>query len=162
MKYFELSIFRQYEPGANYSAGRLFLDGVYFCDTIEPRSAYLCQQCSADAVMQAKKRLGKCAIPAGRYRLVLAPSPRFSGRKFYKRYGGLLPRVLNVPGFEGVLIHCGNSVLDSEGCILVGRNRKGGWVYNSRITFAGLIKRLENIAESGDVQFLLSIHEPGK
>ena len=79
-------------------------------------------------------------------------SPRFSKRDFYKKNcdGGRVPRLLNVPGFDGVLIHVGNSAADSNGCLLVGKNSQVGKVLNSTNTFLALYKKLKEANLKGE------------
>lgn len=96
--------------GPDYTIGKMYLDGKYFCDTLE------------DAVRSVKVK-HQTAIPAGEYKVIVNMSPRF---------GKMLPRLLDVPGFEGVLIHSGNTKEDTSGCILVGENKEKGKVLNSR------------------------------
>ena len=96
-----------------YTIGRLYIDGAHFCHTLEPKERDLSIE---------SKVMGKTAIPKGTYRIELRHSPRF---------GRLLPRLINVPFFEGVLIHRGNTAKDTEGCILVGENTKPAQVLNS-------------------------------
>lgn len=96
-----------------YTVGKLYVDGQYWCDTLEDRVRDLTKE---------KKVPGQTAIPAGTYDVVVNVSPKF------KR---LLPRLLGVPHFEGILIHRGNTDRDSAGCILVGENRAVGKVLNS-------------------------------
>lgn len=123
---------------ADYTIGRLSVDGKYFCDTIEDCDRGLRQELP-ESVNRAKKRKGITAIPTGRYRVTLGVrSPRFSTKKQYAFCDGYLPRLLNVPAFDGVLIHIGNTAKDSEGCILVGRNTKVGMVTESTVTFRAL------------------------
>lgn len=116
-----------------YTIGRMYLDGVYFCDTIEDRDRGLTQEMS-EAVIRAAKRKGITAIPAGRYRVTMdVKSPKFSMKKYARNYGfcdGYLPRLINVKGFDGVLIHIGNTAKDTDGCILVGRNTKVARFWN--------------------------------
>lgn len=95
--------------GPDYTIGKLYIDGEYFCDTLED-------------TVRDKKIPNKTAIPAGTYKVIVNTSPRF------KR---LLPRLLDVPGFEGILIHRGNTPEDTSGCILVGENKVKGKVINS-------------------------------
>lgn len=118
-----------------YTIGRLFIDGKYFCDTLEDKDRGLSQSLPI-SVNKAKKRAGITAIPTGRYRVTLAvQSPKYRNRKQYEFCKGYVPRLINVPAYEGVLIHIGNTPADTEGCILVGRNKKVGMVLESTATF---------------------------
>ena len=125
-----------------YTVGRLYIDGKYFCDTLEDKDRGLRQDMPI-AVIRATKRKGITAIPTGRYRMTLAvQSPKFSKRATYQFCNGYLPRLINVPGYDGVLIHIGNTAMDTEGCLLVGRNTQVGKVLDSRKTFIELYDRL--------------------
>jgi hypothetical protein len=125
-----------------YTVGRLYIDGKYFCDTLEDKDRGLRQDMPI-AVIRATKRKGITAIPTGRYRMTLAvQSPKFSKRATYQFCNGYLPRLINVPGYDGVLIHIGNTARDTEGCLLVGRNTQVGKVLDSRKTFIELYDRL--------------------
>jgi hypothetical protein len=104
-----------------YTIGRLYVDGVYFCDTLEDKDRGLRQDMPLAEIKRIKVQ-GETAIPTGEYRMIVNVSPA------KKR---LLPRLLNVPGFEGILIHRGNTAKDSSGCILVGENKVVGKVINS-------------------------------
>ena len=133
-----------------YTIGHLYIDGAYFCDTCEDRDRGLRQDLPLSA-NKARKRAGTTAIPTGRYRLTLGvKSPRFSQKKQYAACNGYLPRLLNVPAFDGVLIHIGNSAQDSEGCILVGRNKQVGRVLESTTTFWQLYDRLQTADRKGE------------
>lgn len=91
-----------------YTIGRLYINGEYFCDTLEDTDRGLSQSLPA-SVNKAKKLKGRTAIPTGKYRITLQiQSPRFSKIAFYKFCNGYLPRLINVPAFDGVLIHVGN------------------------------------------------------
>ena len=128
-----------------YTIGRLYIDGEYFCDTLEDTDRGLAQ---ADglAVCKRKKIPGVTAIPTGRYRVVTnVVSPRFSKFKQYQFCGGKLPRIINVPAFEGVLIHIGNYPNQTEGCVLVGKNTVVGAVMESAVTFRRLMDRLKGV-----------------
>ena len=61
-----------------------------------------------------------------------------------------MPRILNVPGFDGVLIHPGNTALDTFSCILVGENRIKGKVINSKETFKNLYKKMKAANDRGE------------
>jgi hypothetical protein len=80
-------------------------------------------------------------------------SPKFSKSAKYDFCGGYLPRLLNVPVFEGVLIHIGNTARDTEGCILVGRNTKVGKVLESAATF----RKLYHILKETDERIYITI-----
>lgn len=111
----------------DYTIGNLFVDGVYVCDTLE------------DAV-RPKKIYGRTAIPKGTYQIDMdVVSPRFKDRGWAKPYGGKLPRLVNVPNFEGVLIHVGNNQSDTSGCLLVGKNSVKGMVTDSISTFSRIM-----------------------
>lgn len=125
-----------------YTIGRLYVDGEYFCDTCEDVDRGL-RQDMAQSVIRAIKRKGVTAIPTGRYRVTMdVQSPKFRTKAMYQFCNGYLPRLINVPGYEGVLIHVGNTAKDTEGCLLVGRNTKVGKVLESRATFVKLYERL--------------------
>ena len=88
-----------------------------------------------------RKAKGQPATPAGTDRVGLGPSTRF-GRK--------MPRLLDVPGFKAILMHWGNTVADTQGCILVGRRDKNGTLRASRRTFEKLYQRLRQAEEVGE------------
>lgn len=126
---------------ATYTIGKLYVDEKYVCDTLE------------DAVRD-KKIYGKTAIPSGTYKITMdVVSPRFKNRAWAKPYGGKIPRLIDVPNYEGVLIHVGNTTDDTSGCLLVGKNTIVGMVADSTNTFKKLMdnylipakKRGENI-----------------
>lgn len=126
-----------------YTIGHLYIDGVYFCDTIEDTDRGL-RQSLPESVNRSKKRFGATAIPTGRYQVTLGvKSPKFSKKKQYDFCGGYLPRLINVPAFEGVLIHIGNTAKDTDGCLLVGKNTKVGKVLDSGVTFRALYEKLK-------------------
>lgn len=113
-----------------YTVGRLFIEGVFFCNTLEDKVRDLNKNGKFDN--GEYKVYGETAIPYGEYEITLdVVSPKFSKYQFYKDVcNGKLPRLLNVPSFEGVLIHCAEGPKGAEllqGCIGVGLNKiKGG------------------------------------
>lgn len=106
----------------DWTEGKLFIDGVYFCDTLEDQE-------------RAVKIPSQTAISCGHFKVILTMSTRFKK---------VMPLLLNVPNFEGVRIHSGNTKEDTEGCILVGKKIKDGFVGKSRDTFNLLMKKLAN------------------
>ena len=106
----------------DYTIGHLMVDGKFFADTLEDTDRGLTQKMSLSTLLQ-KKIHSKTAIPTGRYQIVWTYSNHF---------GKSIPLLMNVPGYAGVRIHSGNSAKDTEGCILVGKNDKIGWISQSR------------------------------
>jgi hypothetical protein len=115
--------------GETYTIGDLFIDGKFFCNTIEDRVRFLPKSCpdtpKGIACKCKEKVYSETAIPAGTYKVSMCMSSKF------KRF---LPYLHNVPHFLGILIHSGNTEGDSAGCIVVGDNTVNGKVLNSRAT----------------------------
>lgn len=119
----------------NYTIGKMYVNGEYVCDTLEDTDRGLTSKMSV-AQISGMKVHGETAIPTGRYLVDMKTvSPRFGGRPQYQFCKGRLPRLCNVPAYQGVLVHCGNTANDTEGCILVGLNKAVGQVLNSTATF---------------------------
>lgn len=133
----------------DYTVGKLYVDGAFFCDTLEDKDRNLY---SGDKnLTKERKVMYRTAIPYGRYRIDMhTVSPKFSRKKQYKSIGGRLPRLLDVPLFEGVLIHIGNSAKDTAGCILVGKCLDPGYLVNSTETFFRLYEILQNAARQNE------------
>lgn len=118
-----------------YTIGRMYIDGKYVCDTLEDTDRGLKQSMPLEEIKK-KKIYGKTAIPTGTYKVTMnVVSPKFKNKTWAKPYGGKLPRLLDVPGYEGVLIHPGNTADSTNGCVLVGINSVVGKVMNSQATF---------------------------
>ena len=133
-----------------FTIGRLSVDGARVCDTLEDRDRGLTSKMSTAQICGVKIK-GETAIPTGRYLVDMKTvSPRFGGRAQYQFCKGRLPRLVGVCGFDGVLIHCGNTARDTEGCILVGENKVVGKVINSTATFKRLYATLKAADERGD------------
>lgn len=125
----------------DYTIGDLFVDGKFVSNTLEDTDRGLTQDMPLEEI-KAKKVYGKTAIPKGTYEVDMnTVSPKFKDRSWAKPYGGKLPRLLNVPGYEGVLIHVGNSASDSSGCLLVGKNSIKGMITDSTRTFHTLMSK---------------------
>ena len=118
-----------------YTIGKLIIDGKRICETIEDKDRGLTDNMSVDEIKK-KKVYGETAIPAGTYTISMnVVSPKFKSRAWAKKYGGIVPRILNVKGFDGVLLHPMNTAKDSYGCIGMGRNTAVGKVTNSTYWF---------------------------
>lgn len=146
----ELTVDRKYK-GQSYTIGDLYVDGKFFSNTLEDADRGLDNSMSLDKILELKKP-SITAIPRGTYIITLdVYSPRFGNKSFYKEVcDGKLPRLLNVKGFEGILIHAGNTDRDSAGCLLVGVNKVKGQVINSRETFKELYKLLKDKHDKGE------------
>lgn len=145
----EVVVYRKYRLD-RYTIGKLYIDGVYICDTLEDRDRNLYQSMSKDFIME-EKVYGETAIPYGRYRVTLkVQSPKYSKKKQYAKIKGYLPRLLDVPGFQGVLCHIGNYPEDSCGCILVGWNTKKGAVMNSTKAFWMVYDKMKEADDRGE------------
>ena len=101
--------------------GELLVDGLFECYTLED-------------IERPVKIKAETAIPRGTYKVIINQSNRF------KR---LMPLLLNVPNFEGVRIHAGNTNHDTEGCILVGRTRSKDFIGQSRKAYEKLFKKMQ-------------------
>lgn len=120
--------------GETYTIGKLYVDGVKFCDTLEDKVR-----------PYGEKVYGETAIPYGEYKVIITYSQRF------KRP---LPLLLNVPMFEGIRIHPGNTAVDTHGCILVGVNDSKGRISQSKFTFYQLFKKM---TDSKQTEFKITI-----
>lgn len=130
----------------SYTIGKLYVDGTYFCDTCEDRVRDNNRDGDLDDIGEGKV-YGQTAIPYGTYKVVMnVQSPKYSQRAAYAWCKGYLPRLVDVPHFDGILIHSGNDATHSAGCILVGENKVRGQVINSMAT----LKRLVNILKGAD------------
>lgn len=124
--------------GDKYTIGKLYVNGIYECDTLEDTDRGLTED-SPLSEIQSKKVYGETAIPTGTYKIDMnTVSPKFKDRSWAKFCGGKLPRLIDVKGYSGVLIHVGNKAEDTLGCILVGENKIKGQVINSTATFQEL------------------------
>ena len=137
-------VLKRIYKGEDYTIGHIYIDGEYVCDTIEDTDRGLTDQMSEQEIAKIKVA-NQTAIPTGTYKLTLdVVSPRFIKKPYYYSFcKGKLPRLLKVKGFDGILIHKGNTQKDSSGCIIVGFNKEKGKVINSQDAFEKLYKRLE-------------------
>ena len=125
---------------STYTIGRLYVDGNYFCDTLEDTVRDLNKDGKFDN--GEKKIKGKTAIPYGTYEIKWTYSPRF------KKY---TPQLMNVPSFEGIRIHSGNTSADTEGCLILGENKQVGKVLNSRATINKFYPIIKKACSKGKV-----------
>lgn len=115
-----------------YTIGKLYIDGEYFCDTLEDKDRGLTDDMTVSEISKIKIKK-ETAIPTGTYKVTITYSNRFKKN---------MPLINDVKGFEGIRIHSGNTDKDTEGCILVGFNKIKGNVINSRDTYNKLFSIL--------------------
>lgn len=135
-----------------YTIGRLYIDGVFFCNSLEDTDRGINQTMSPEEIKKIKKA-SITAIPTGIYRIDMnTVSPRFSKNSWLVKNcnGARLPRLQDVPGFTGVLIHPGNTAKDTDGCILVGKNDVKGMITNSKDTFLCLYNKMNTAHKKGE------------
>ena len=132
----------RYTIGHLYCVNEVTNEKTFICDTLEDCDRGLTQDMKPSEVNK-RKVYTKTAIPTGMYDIALnVKSPKYSNYTKYPTYqewDGYLPRLRKVNGFDGILIHIGNSEHDSSGCILVGENKVKGQVINSTATFRRLM-----------------------
>lgn len=120
-----------------YCIGKLYIDGVYFCDVIEDVDRGLKDEMTEEEILK-KKVKGETAIPTGIYPVTITYSPK------YKKN---MPLISNVKGYSGIRIHSGNTSKDTEGCLIVGKNKEVGKVLESRKMYNALFKQLVSTKE---------------
>jgi hypothetical protein len=124
--------------------GRLYIAGVFECFTLEPASR-----------PPGIKVEGKTAIPEGRYQLTIDYSPKFARQ---------MPLVNDVPNFEAIRIHVGNTAADTEGCTLLGLTHGADQIVSSRAAFDAFFPKLVGFIAAGEEVFLTysdSRNQPG-
>lgn len=122
------------EVTESYTFGSLYVDGVKFCETLEDTDRYL------EVHGEAAKIAKETAIPRGVYLVAIDWSERFKREMLH---------VLDVPCFEGIRIHAGNTVADTSGCVLVGGARGRGYLLNSRATLDKLYALVDHAIDGG-------------
>jgi hypothetical protein len=153
----EILLIRRY-PQSDYTIGRLFVDGVLLGNTLED-----CDRGLSDAmderIIRNRKIYGKTAIPRGRYTIDMdTVSPKFSKYDFYKEVcDGKLPRIKNVKGFDGILIHVADGPKGAdllEGCIGVGWNRVKGQLCDGKETFKKIYAMMKEAHKRGEIIYI--------
>lgn len=121
--------------------GELSINGKFECYTLEDNDRGLVQSMPLEEIKQ-KKVFAQTAIPTGRYEVVITFSNRF------QQY---MPLLLNVPGFEAIRIHSGNTATDTEGCILLGQTLSADFIGNSRAAFRSFLPKIRAVERTEKV-----------
>ena len=132
-------VLERIELTSTYTMGKLYANGAPICDTLEDPVRDLNKNGVFDN--GEKKEYGNTAIPYGTYEVKLTHSPK---------YGTIMPRLMNVNSFEGILIHPGNTPKDTLGCILIGRSSGQGRLVNSRLVFNDVFEMLKKAVKAGE------------
>lgn len=156
----EIEVIRRW-LGPTRSIGAASVDGAHEMFTCEDRTRLHCKWCNEQVWLNTPncsvKKTGhewvaepkvpkETAIPLGRYELKMEPSVKYGGK--------LMPRLQNVPGFVGILMHPGNDENDTEGCIVVGVTRDLVRILNSRLAFEKLLLKINAALARGEQVFV--------
>ena len=129
----------------NYTEGELYVNGVYFCKTLEDTNRDLNKNGQFDN--NEKKVYGETCIPYGKYKVILSYSPKFKRE---------LPEILEVPDFQGIRIHRGNKISDTLGCVLCGEKVKNGYLSNSTPYEIKLVELFKQAKSRNEESFIRS------
>ena len=135
----KIYIERKYKK-EDYTIGSLFINGKWVCNTLEHKDRGLHQGMSKLEIAIAKV-FHETAIPEGTYRVKAGLSMKFKARR---------PYILDVPGFSGIMIHEGNTVRDTQGCILVGLNTVRGRLTESRKCLGEVMAQVLEAEDRGE------------
>ena len=150
----EILVYRKWKR-EDYTVGRMSIDGILICNTMEDIDRGL-DDGMQDWLIRNKKIPNVTAIPTGRYKIDMdTVSPKFSKYPFYMEVcQGKLPRIKNVKGFDGILIHCGVDHSNSAGCILVGMNKQKGKLTDSKETFKKIYALMKEAHDRGETIYI--------
>ena len=149
----ELKLIRKYRC-SNYCIDKLYINNEYFSDALEDPDRSLTDTMSLEEIKRIKIK-GNTCIPYGTYTITLdVVSPKFGSKSYYKEVcNGKVPRLLNVKGFDGILIHVGNGPNGhrlTEGCILIGRNTIKGGLTEGKKYFQLLYNKMLEAKKRGE------------
>lgn len=150
----EILIYRKWKR-EDYCVGRMSIDGETICNTMEDTDRGL-DDGMQDWQIRNKKIPNVTAIPTGRYKVDMdTVSPKFSKYPFYMEVcQGKLPRLKNVKGFEGILLHCGTDHSNSSGCILLGLNKVRGKLTDTKETFKKVYAMMKEAHNKGETIYI--------
>lgn len=153
----EVLLYRKW-PKAGYCIGRLYIDGQLICNSLEDEDRGLSDSMD-ERTIRNRKIFGKTAIPRGRYTIDMETvSPKFSKKEFYMDVcQGKLPRLKNVKGFEGILLHVADGPRAAdllEGCIGIGLNKKVGQLCDGKATFKKVYTLMKEAHDRGETIYI--------
>lgn len=134
----EIILNRKYKKDT-YTIGEILINGKFVCSTIEDKDYGFNKTTPVETIKKTKAaHPAQVAIPAGRYEISTSYYRGMATKyPWYKSTSckGNIPCLVNVPGYTGILIHCGTSAASSAGCIIVGYNTKKGQLTDSKKAF---------------------------
>ena len=153
----EILVYRKW-PKAGYCIGRVYIDGQLICNSLEDEDRGL-SDAMDERTIRNRKIYGKTAIPRGRYIIDMETvSPKFSKKEFYMDVcQGKLPRLKNVKGFEGILLHVADGPKGAdllEGCIGIGLNKKVGQLCDGKETFKKVYALMKEAHDRGETIYI--------
>ena len=153
----EILVYRKW-PKAGYCIGRVYIDGQIVCNSLEDEDRGL-SDAMDERTIRNRKIFGKTAIPRGRYAIDMdTVSPKFSKYPFYMEVcQGKLPRLKNVKGFEGILLHVADGPKGAdllEGCIGIGLNKKVGQLCDGKETFKKVYALMKEAHDRGETIYI--------
>lgn len=149
----EIKIIRKYKK-AKYTIGIVYVNGEYFCNSLEDVDRGLSSDMSVDDILKVKKPK-ETAIPCGRYRITLSYSPKFHNKPY--AISGMIPLINGVKGFSAIRMHDGKDESWTDGCILMGRNTKVGQLTDGLAVMTELTKRVSTALFKGESVYVTII-----
>lgn len=136
---------------ADYTISRFYINEKRYYNILEDKDRGLRQTDPLEKIKKVKVK-GETAIPTGRYRIDMETvSPKYEKVSWAKKLcGGKMPRLVDVPGFDGILLHPGSTPDHTDGCLLTGQNLEKGKVLHSRDCFIFIYKQLKAAHERGE------------
>lgn len=131
-----------------YTIGKMYIDGQYYCDTLEDKDRGL-EQSMKLADIRSRKVYGKTAIPTGTYTVTTT---------WWVKHQRMIPLIEEVKGFSGILIHNGVTDADTLGCVLVGENRVKGKLLNGRKYMNDITERVNACVTTGEEVVITITH----
>ena len=134
-----------------YTIGRFYIDGILYYNSLEDKDRGL-KQTDSLSYIKSRKVAGETAIPTGTYVVTMnVTSPKYAAVPWYWNFcRGKMPRLLDVPGFDGILIHPLSTALETKGCIGVGKNTKVGKLTESKESWKRIYKLMREAADNGE------------
>lgn len=146
----KLKIERRWKK-ATYTIGRFYIDGIFYFNSLEDKDRGL-KKTDPLSYIKSRKVAGETAIPTGTYEVTMnVTSPKYAAVPWYWKFcQGKMPRILDVPGFDGILIHPLTTALDTKGCVGVGKNTQVGKLTQSKESWKQIYKIMRAAADKGE------------